>query len=113
MRGRRHYTAGLALSAVLGLLLLTAVARADDARRSLVLSGGPLSVADIIEVARHGKPVEISPKARARVAATFQVVLAAARANLPVYGLTTGVGWNKDKEALKAAEALDPDLMCG
>jgi histidine ammonia-lyase len=110
MRGR-HNTAGLALTAMLGLVWLTAVARADDARRSLVLSGGPLSITDIIEVARHGKSVEISPKARARVATTFEVVLAAARANLPVYGLTTGVGWNKDKEALKAAEALDPDLM--
>jgi histidine ammonia-lyase len=110
MRGRRN-TAGLALTAVLGLVWLTAVARADDARRSLVLSGGPLSIADIIEVARQGKSVEISPKARARVATTFEVVLAAARANLPVYGLTTGVGWNKDKEALKEAEALDPDLM--
>ncbi len=28
-----------------------------------------------------------------------------------MYGLTTGVGWNKDKDTLKAAEALDPDLM--
>jgi histidine ammonia-lyase len=110
MRGQRN-TAGLALTAVLGLLWLTAVAKADDSRRSLMLSGGPLSVADIIEVARHGKLVEISPKARARVATTFAVVLAAARANLPVYGLTTGVGWNKDKEALSEAEALDPDLM--
>jgi histidine ammonia-lyase len=110
MRGRRN-TAGLALTAVLGLLWLTAVARADDTRRSLVLSGGPLSIADIIDVARHRKSVEISTKARARVATTFEIVLAAARANLPVYGLTTGVGWNKDKEALKEAEALDPDLM--
>lgn len=107
----RHNTAGFALTVVLGLLWLTAVARAEDARRSLVLSGGPLSIAEIIDVARHGKPVEISTRARARVATTFEVVLAAARANLPVYGLTTGVGWNKDKEALKAEEALDPDLM--
>ena len=76
-----------------------------------MLSGDALSIADIIEVARRGRPVEISPKARARVAVTFEVVLAAARAHLPVYGLTTGVGWNKDKDALQAAEALDPDLM--
>jgi histidine ammonia-lyase len=96
----------------LGVLSLgvSASARADVARRPLVLSGEALSIADIIEVARQGRPVEISPKARARVATTFEVVLAAARARLPVYGLTTGVGWNKDKDALQSA-ALDPDLM--
>lgn len=97
----------------LGVLSLgmAASAMADVARRPLVLSGEPLSIADIIEVARQGRPVEISSKARARVATTFDVVLAAARAHLPVYGLTTGVGWNKDKDALKSAEELDPDLM--
>jgi histidine ammonia-lyase len=88
-----------------------AAARDTDVRRPLVLSGDALSIADIIEVARRGRPVEISPRARARVATTFEVVLAAARAHLPVYGLTTGVGWNKDKDALQAAGALDPDLM--
>ena len=103
------------LLAVLWLAALSlgmaASAMADVAHRPLVLSGEPLSIADIIEVARQNRPVEISSKARARVATTFDVVLAAARAHLPVYGLTTGVGWNKDKDALRSAEALDPDLM--
>jgi histidine ammonia-lyase len=101
---------GVLCLGVLGLGV-SASARADLARRPLVLSGEPLSIADIIEVARQGRPVEISSKARARVATTFDVVLAAARAHLPVYGLTTGVGWNKDKDALQSAEELDPDLM--
>jgi histidine ammonia-lyase len=109
MRFRRQRATGLII--VLGLLCLSAMARAGDTRRPLVLSGEPLSIADIIEVARQSRLVEISPKARARVATTFEVVLAAARAHLPVYGLTTGVGWNKDKDALKGADALDPDLM--
>ncbi|HVW68353.1 MAG TPA: aromatic amino acid ammonia-lyase [Steroidobacteraceae bacterium] len=82
-----------------------------DARGPLLLSGEPLSTADVIEVARQGRLVAIDPAARDRVARTFEVVLAAARAHLPVYGLTTGVGWNKDKEALKASGALDPDLI--
>jgi histidine ammonia-lyase len=129
MRGRNDF-AGVVVRALVGMLWLlgsaggteadtggrdaagaAAVGRVGDVRRVLVLSGDALSVANILEVARQGRPVEISAKGRARVAATFEVVLAAARANLPVYGLTTGVGWNKDKEALKAAEALDPDLM--
>jgi histidine ammonia-lyase len=97
--------------ALFSLLWLVALARADDAGRPLVLRGEALSADEILDVARHRRPVEIAPQARARVASTFQVVLAAARAHLPVYGLTTGVGWNKDKDALETAGALDPDLM--
>ncbi len=97
--------------ATVSLFCLSAVAFADDLRRPLVLSGAPLSVTDIMEVARQGRAVEISAAARARVAKTFEIVLAAARAQVPVYGLTTGVGWNKDKNALQTAGALDPDMM--
>jgi histidine ammonia-lyase len=97
--------------ASVSLLCVVIAARGNDARRPLVLSGEPLSVTDILDVARRGRPVEIAPKARSRVASTFEVVLAAARAHLPVYGLTTGVGWNKDKDALETAGTLDPDLI--
>jgi histidine ammonia-lyase len=106
---RPRFLTGLIV--VLSLSCASATARTQDTRRPLSLNGGALSVADVIEVARQGRPVDISPQARARVAATFEVVLAAARAHLPVYGLTTGVGWNKDKDALEGAGTLDPDLM--
>src|SRR5262249_49077345 len=101
----RLAASGLARSwlATVCLCCLSAVACAGSGRKPLVLSGAPLSVTDIIEVARQGRPVEISSQARARVATTFEVVLAAARAQVPVYGLTTGVGWNKDKSALQTA----------
>jgi histidine ammonia-lyase len=102
-------SARLLFALVLALWLSSA--RADGARRPLVLNGGALSTAEIIEVARQGRAVEIDARARAQVAATFAVVLAAAKAHLPVYGLTTGVGWNKDKDALETAGSLDPDLM--
>lgn len=82
-----------------------------DPHGPLVLRGEPLATSDVVAVARQGRAVAIDPAARERVAKTFEVVLAAARAHLPVYGLTTGVGWNKDKEALKASGALDPDLI--
>lgn len=62
-------------------------------------------------VAEGMQPVAIQPTARERVAQGFEVVLAAARANLPVYGLTTGVGWNKDRRALLKNGTLDPDLL--
>ena len=73
----------------------------------LVLRGEPLSTADILAVAREHRAVAIDPAARTRVAATFAVVLAAAKAHVPVYGLTTGVGWNKDKDAMREGEAME------
>jgi histidine ammonia-lyase len=97
--------------ALLGVLFATACAHAANARRPLVLAGNPLTVDEILEVAQQERPVELAPKARARVAAAFEVVLAAARAHLPVYGLTTGVGWNKDQAVLAQTGALDPDLL--
>jgi histidine ammonia-lyase len=77
----------------------------------LVVTGGTLTLAAILEVAEDHRPVEIASGSRARVAAAFEVVLDAARAGLPVYGLTTGVGWNKDQQPLRLAGALEPDLL--
>jgi len=77
----------------------------------LVVSGDPLALAAILEVAEDHRPVEIAPAAHARVVAAFKVVLDAARAGMAVYGLTTGVGWNKDKQALGPPNALEPDLL--
>ncbi|MGO9512894.1 MAG: aromatic amino acid lyase [Steroidobacteraceae bacterium] len=48
----------------------------------LVVSGEPLALAAILEVAEDHRPVEIAPAARARVAAAFEVVLDAARAGV-------------------------------
>lgn len=77
----------------------------------LELTGQPLGVEQVVAVAAGLQPVSVQPAARARVAQGFEVVLAAARAGMPVYGLTTGVGWNKDRQALVKNGALDPDLL--
>ena len=92
---------------LVGVLYLTGTAAWADEAAPLVLRGDALSTADILSVTREHRAVAIDPKARARVAATFDVVLAAARAHLPVYGLTTGVGWNKDKDAMREGEAME------
>jgi len=117
MSRRLWRRAGFALSVCVPLL-----AHAAAADEPLALSGQPLTTAQILDVARDGRKVEITAAARARVAAAFQIVLAAARARQPVYGLTTGVGWNKDKKVLgptkeggvaSSAEPppLDPELL--
>jgi histidine ammonia-lyase len=82
-----------------------------ESRQPLVLTGQALSIEQVLEVAEQHRRVELSPEARARVAAAFEVVLAAAHAKMAVYGLTTGVGWNKDKAVLGPVGALDPELL--
>ena len=77
----------------------------------LELTGQPLGVEQVVAVAAGLQPVSVQPAARVRVTQGFEVVLAAARAGMPVYGLTTGVGWNKDRQALVKNGALDPDLL--
>ncbi len=64
---------GLLCVLSLSCLVVPGTVRADVGRRPLVLSGEALTVADIIEVARQGRPVEIAPKARARVATTLRL----------------------------------------
>lgn len=77
----------------------------------LALAASALEPKAIVAVARGGRAVEIDAGARERVKRGFEAVLAAARAGQPVYGLTTGVGWNKDHRALLRDGALDPDLL--
>jgi histidine ammonia-lyase len=58
----------------------------------LALTGHGLTPAEVADVARRGRPVEIAPAARDRMAesrAALERALADAR---PVYGLTTGLG---------------------
>lgn len=92
-------------------LLLLLPATMVQAATPLLLTGRALELADIAAVATGERPVVIDAAARARVAEGHAAVLAAARAGMPVYGLTTGVGWNKDHRALLRDGSLDPDLL--
>ncbi|NLY20092.1 MAG: histidine ammonia-lyase [Tissierellia bacterium] len=64
----------------------------------LRLTGDPISIQDVYDVAYHYKQVEISEEAEERVRAARQVLFNMAAEGKPVYGLNRGVGWNKDKE---------------
>ena len=61
------------------------------------LGARPLSLADVVAVARDGAPVRLAPEARERMVASREVVEAAIRENRVVYGVTTGFGELKDK----------------
>ncbi len=59
---------------------------------SVVLDGAALAPEAVAEIARAGAPVAIAPEARARMVQSAAVVARAAEADVPVYGLTTGLG---------------------
>lgn len=58
----------------------------------LELSGAPLSIADVVDVARHGRSVTLSDSARAAVQHARDVVDTVAAGNEAVYGVNTGFG---------------------
>ncbi|HEV8628489.1 MAG TPA: histidine ammonia-lyase [Acidimicrobiia bacterium] len=59
---------------------------------AVVLDGSPLSVADVVAVARHGAPVTMAPEAAERMAPARAVVERIVAEGASVYGLTTGFG---------------------
>jgi len=66
-----------------------------------------LSLMQVARVAQDDAPVTLSPAAQQRVADCHAVVMQAMRNNQPVYGLTVGVGWNKDRSVFLTDES-DP-----
>jgi histidine ammonia-lyase len=58
----------------------------------VLLDGGAASIADVVAVARHDRPVEIGPAARAAMAASRARVEQLAASEIPAYGISTGFG---------------------
>ena len=58
----------------------------------ITVSTGPLSIDDVVAVARHDEPIRLSDEARAGIAATRQHIDKLAEQQEPVYGVSTGFG---------------------
>ncbi|WP_243062651.1 histidine ammonia-lyase [Humibacter sp. RRB41] len=58
----------------------------------IVVGVGPLSIADVVAVARHGARIALDPDAVARVSDTRSVIEALADDPEPHYGISTGFG---------------------
>jgi histidine ammonia-lyase len=59
---------------------------------TILLGPGPLSFADVVAVARHGAPVELSPDAEVEIIASRKVIEDLATDDQPHYGVSTGFG---------------------
>jgi len=78
---------------------------------NLTLGDAPLSLRDIEMIARGRVAFDLSPAARAAVAKARNVVDRLVDEAIPAYGVTTGVGSQKDFAVDRAAIARYNDLM--
>lgn len=69
--------------------------------RIIILTGHDLSFDDIDKIARYGFPVCIAEDARERVVKARELLKTLSEQGKSIYGLSTGVGWNKDKKVFK------------
>lgn len=77
----------------------------------VMLDGHHLTMADVVAVARDHKRVAITRESVQIVHQSHQLLLRAAELNLAIYGLTRGVGLNKDKKIFESRQKLSPELI--
>lgn len=92
----------IAASVATSLLLLSGAANA-----TVTLTGADLTQDQAWRIAQ-GEEVAISKKAMKQVTDSNRLVMAAARAGVEIYGLTVGVGLNKDHHLFDAKGDLHP-----
>lgn len=89
---------------------LIAAGAASEKDEIVVLDGNSLQLEDLQRIA-DGAKVDITKKARKRVEAAFQVLISAAQEGLAIYGFTSGVGLNKDRNYVQPDGELSPELI--
>ena len=77
----------------------------------VVLDGKSLSLAEAWLVAQNQAQVEIEPTARQQVKRAYELLMAGAVSGTPVYGLTVGVGLNKDHQLFDQNGNLTPEVI--
>lgn len=81
------------------------------AKGIITLDGEHLTTDQAWSVALGDNDVKIEPKAMERLEKSYNLVMAAAHSGTPVYGLTTGVGLNKDQPVFDARGNLTPEVI--
>lgn len=94
----------IAASMATSLLLLSGAANA-----TVTLTGADLTQDQAWRIAQ-GEEVAISKKAMKQVTDSNRLVMVAARAGVEIYGLTVGVGLNKDHHLFDAKGDLTPEV---
>ncbi|WP_454673683.1 HAL/PAL/TAL family ammonia-lyase [Achromobacter pestifer] len=91
------------------LLALWHPAGASAACQPITLDGRSLTLEQVGAVARQGCGVVLADDATARAQRAYDLLLAYAKLDRPVYGLNRGVGLNKDQTLFKGGD-ISPDV---
>lgn len=65
---------------------------------AIILDGKTLTIQSLIEITHHKVQIEISEDALSRLRSSRELVFKLSESDVPIYGFTVGVGWNKDKK---------------
>ena len=79
----------------------------SQADKTIVLTGRDLTIDDVVQVARYGAKVRLSPEARQRSADAYGLLLEAAAEGVPVYWFNRGSGSGREKYIFKG-DPLSP-----
>jgi len=90
--------------------LSVAAALALSLNASITLDGENLTPKDIAYIS-NGAKVDISKKAMQKAKKAHEVLLNAAKDGQKIYGLTVGVGLNKDRSFVDAKGNLDAEVI--
>jgi len=110
---------GAALCWIAGLLTAGGRAAADTpppyhaiaptlADKTIVLTGRDLTVDEVVQVARYGAKVALSPEARQRSADAYGLLLEAAAEGIPVYWFNRAAGSGRER-SIFTGDPLSPD----
>jgi len=87
------------------------VAQSTQPSATIVLNGNNLTSSDVINVARNAAKVSISDAALKRLQTAHELLLLAAKKGQAIYGLTQGVGLNKDQTLVDAKGNLSEEVI--
>ncbi|MDO5045399.1 HAL/PAL/TAL family ammonia-lyase [Campylobacter sp.] len=91
-------------------LSIVAVLALGLSAQTITLNGESITSKEILEIS-NGAKVEIDQKAFKKAMKSHEVLLQAAKDGQKIYGLTVGVGLNKDKKFVDAKGNLDAEVI--
>lgn len=95
------------------LIQNSSVGNVETSVTKIVLNGNSLTTAEVVGIAKQKTQVVIADEALARVQRLLEMLLMAAKDGQKIYGLTVGVGENKDQEILGPSGGFTPKLIEG
>lgn len=95
----------------IALSVMTCLIVAGAHAETVLLDGANLTVEDAWKVAQRQAEVAIAPEAMQRLQTSYDLVFDAAKKGVAIYGLTVGVGLNKDTPIFDKNGELSKELL--